>query len=220
MLKDKELITKIKENGVRYVAILLLLTGLISLVLTFYPILKSYIDYILFPPNTDIAVEIVKDDKDITKNISKDTDTVLLDPNFGIYIPKIKANAPVLQDVNPNDEDEYINALYKGVAHAKGTSTPNREGNVFLFAHSAVNFYEQRRFNIYFYLLGELKKDDPVYISYQGEIYTYKVLEIRKVDPSETKYLGKYMDEDTLTIMTCWPAGTDFKRLIVTAVRE
>lgn len=220
MSKTKKQPINTKERVVRYIAILLLLTGIISLALTFYPILKSYTEYTLFPPDVDIPVEIVKDNKEITKDISKDTEIVFLDPQFGIYIPKIKANAPVLQNINPNNEKDYINALYKGVAHAKGSSTPDREGNVFLFAHSAVNFYEQRKFNIYFYLLGELQKDDSVYISYQEEIYKYKVLEIKKVDPSETKYLGKYMDEDTLTIMTCWPAGTDYKRLIVTAVRE
>ncbi len=28
------------------------------------------------------------------------------------------------------------------------------------------------------------------------------------------------MDEDTLTLMSCYPAGTNWKRIIVTAVRK
>jgi LPXTG-site transpeptidase (sortase) family protein len=220
MLIEKEkLLTKLKKDGVRYLGILLFLTGFTFLALTFYPVISSYIDYYLFPSKEEINVDIVKEGQNITKEIKKETEEVLLDANFGIYIPKIKANAPVIANVDPNNENAYTNALYKGVAHAKGTSTPDTNGNIFLFAHSAVNFYEQRKFNVYFYLLTELQKDDPIYVSYKNVIYQYKVLDIKKVDPTETKYLGKYMNEDTLTIMTCWPAGTDYKRIIVTAIR-
>lgn len=219
MSKIESLLTKIKKEKTRYIGILLLLTGLIFLLLTFYPLILSYVNYFFFPVNKEIPIEIIKEEEEITKDINRNTEVINMDPNFGIYIPKIKANSPIILNVDPYNEETYINALYKGVAHAKGSSTPNLTGNVFLFAHSAVNFYEQRKFNVYFYLLGELEKDDLIYISYKGEIYTYKVLETKKVDPKDIKYLGEYMDEDTLTIMTCWPAGTDFKRIIVTAVR-
>ena len=218
-VKKEELLTKLKENGVRYLGTLLFLPGFILLTVTFYPVISSYIDYLLSPTKEEITLEIVKEDEDITTHINKDTEQVLLDSNFGIYIPKIKANAPVIANVDPGNEEKYTNALYKGVAHAKGTATPDREGNVFLFAHSAVNFYEQRKFNVYFYLLGELQKDDPIYVSYKNNIYQYKVLENKRVNPTDVKYLGRYLNEDTLTLMTCWPAGTDYKRVIVTAIR-
>ncbi|HCC67735.1 TPA: hypothetical protein DEP90_00790, partial [Patescibacteria group bacterium] len=29
-----------------------------------------------------------------------------------------------------------------------------------------------------------------------------------------------YSDEDTLTLMTCWPLGMNYKRMIVIAVRD
>ena len=86
-------------------------------------------------------------------------------------------------------------------------------------AHSAVNFYERRKYNVYFYLLDELDKGDEIYVSYQGEIYEYSVWDVKRVNPSQVEYLGKYLSQDTLTLMTCWPAGADIKRTIVTAVR-
>ena len=218
-VKENKLVTKLKKNKGRYLGIFLFLLGFTLLLITFIPLLTSYLDYYLVSPDMTIPVEIVKEDDDITKDISKDTQVIQLDNDFGIYIPKIKANARVIANVNPNDEDEYINALYKGVAHAKGTSTPDRQGNVFLFAHSAVNFYEQRKFNIYFYLLGELEKNDPIYLSYKGNIYEYSVLETKVVNPNQIQYLKEYKNEDTLTVMTCWPAGSDFRRMIVTATR-
>jgi len=220
MSEKRDLLNKVKKEWVRYLGILLLLTGPLLLLLTFYPLITAYIDYSFSEyPIKEVNVEVVKEEEKITKEITKETNTVLLDSSFGLYIPKIKANAKVIPNVDPYNEKAYTNALYRGVAHAKGTSTPDKEGNVFLFAHSAVNFYEQRKFNVYFYLLGELEKEDNIYVSYNNEIYVYKVLEVKKVEPTDIQYLGTYMDQDTLTLMTCWPAGSDFRRIIVTAIR-
>ena len=218
MLEEKEQNNRKEKRGVRLIAILLSLIGFTILILTYYPIIKSYIEYRLHPFK-DIPIEITTKKEKITKNITEDTEVIFLDSNFGIYIPKIKANASVIANVDPFNEVEYINALYKGVAHAKGSSPPDKEGNIFLFAHSAVNFYEKRKFNIYFYLLGELKEDDSILISYKGHIYEYRVIENQIVHPSQIKYLGKYKEEDTVTVMTCWPVGSDYRRQLVTAVR-
>lgn len=219
MLKEED--TKKKKQGyLKYLGILLLLGGLTVVILTFYPIISAYFKYYFNPqPQKEVRVEIVEDEQ-ITEEIDEDTEIVFLDKDFGLYIPKIGANAKVVKNVNPYDEDEYINALYSGVAHAKDSSTPDSSGNIFLFAHSAVNFYERRKYNVYFYLLTELEKDDLIYVSYEGDIYTYQVLETKKVNPTEVQYLGTYSNEDTLTLMTCWPAGMNVKRMIVTAVRD
>lgn len=216
MLKEK---SRSKRGYLKYIGILLLLLGLSILVFTYYPAIKAYIDYKLSPPPKKIAIQIGNDGEEITKDINKDTEIVFVDNDFGLYIPKIKANAKVIKNVDPYNEEIYTNALIYGVAHAKGTSTPNSNGNVFLFAHSAVNFYERRKYNVYFYLLRELEKEDEIYVSYEGEIYRYTVFESKIVEPSEIKYLGTYLEEDTLTLMTCWPMGVDSKRAIVIAKR-
>ncbi len=213
--------SKSKVGYSKYLGILLLLVGITILFFTYQPLIRSYFDYKFSPkPIEEVKVEIIKEDEEITTEIVKDTEIVFVDNNFGLYIPKIQANAKVIKNVNPYDYDAYRNALIYGVVHAKGTALPNENGNVFLFAHSTVNFYERRKYNVYFYLLGELKKDDPIYVSYQGEIYNYKVLELRIVKPSEVQYLGEYMDQDTLTLMTCWPIGSNTKRAIVVAIRD
>lgn len=217
MLKEE---SKLKVGYLKYLGILLLLIGFVVILLTYMPVIKAYIGYYFAPKQVEeIKVEI-STKEEITTEIKKDTEVVFVDKNFGLYIPKIKANAKVIRDVDPYDKEEYTNALIYGVAHAKGTALPNGEGNVFLFAHSAVNFYERRKYNVYFYLLNELEKDDEIYVSYQGEIYEYSVLEVKIVDPSEVKYLGQYLSQDTLTLMTCWPAGANVKRTVVTAVRS
>jgi len=187
--------------------------------LTYWPVIKAKISQYRFsePSTTNV---VISENQDITKEITPDTEEVILDPKFGLYIPKIKSNASVVADVSPYDKGEYIKALETGIAHAKGTVTPNKEGNVFLFAHSAVNFYERNKYDVYFYLLHELKKDDEIFVSYDGIIYKYRVQEVTIVNREDVKYLSKYSDEDTLTLMTCYPAGTDWKRTIVIAHRD
>lgn len=202
------------------VGVALLLLGLTVLLLTYWPVIKAYYSQKSFPTPSTSNVSLAIKEEDITKEVKKDTKEVFVDPNFGIYIPKIKSNSKVVKDVDPFNEKEYINALQTGVAHAKGTSKPDKQGNVFLFAHSAVNFYERNKYDVYFYLLNELKKDDEIFLSYNGVIYRYKVNEVKIVNREEVKYLSKYSEHDTLTLMTCYPAGTDWRRTIVIAYRD
>lgn len=150
------------------------------------------------------------------ENVQRDN-TIFLNPNFGIYIPKISANAKIIKNVDPFDHNAYTDALQTGVAHAKTSVLPGQNGNIFLFAHSAVNFYETKKYNVFFYLLPKLKRGDIVYISYEGKPHTYEVEEVKFVNKEEIQYLGNYKSYNTLTLMTCWPAGLNLKRVIVTA---
>ncbi|KKR05736.1 MAG: hypothetical protein UT34_C0002G0243 [candidate division WS6 bacterium GW2011_GWF2_39_15] len=212
-----------KENvrtTLRFIGWLLIVAGLVVLILEFKDIINAQIDYYVHPVQDVPEVKVAEQKEDITSQLKDDQKIVFVDQEFGLFIPKIKANAAVISNVDPYSYNIYMEALEKGIAHAKGTSLPNQSGNVFLFAHSAVNFYDSKKLNVYFYLLSKLEKGDKVYVSYKGVIYKYKVLSTRFVMPSEVKYLGDYMEKDTLTLMSCWPAGTNLKRTIVTAVRD
>ena len=141
------------------------------------------------------------------------------DPNFSIVVPKIGANANILASVNAANEKEYLTALQKGVAHAKGTAFPGEGGNVYLFAHSTDYFWNVGSYNAVFYLLYKLKVGDEVNIFYGGQRYVYQVSETKVVDPREVQYLTRQTDNELLTLQTCWPPGTTLKRLLVFAKR-
>jgi LPXTG-site transpeptidase (sortase) family protein len=209
-----------KHNRKILLGVLLLLAGFFVVILTYYPVISAYILQYKSPAPSTSDVSLSSDENKITEEIDNHTTKVFLDPNFGIYIPKIKVNSRVTKNVSPYDKDEYMKALQTGIAHARGSSTPNMSGNVFLFAHSAVNFYERNKYDVYFYLLGELKEGDEVYVSYEGRIYKYRVSGTKITSKDDTKYLGDYDENDTLTIMACYPPGMDLKRIIVTAYRD
>lgn len=133
-----------------------------------------------------------------------------------ITIPKIKAQAPLIFNVDPWNESEYQNKLKKGVAHAEGTYLPGEKGTSFIFAHSSGNPLDQTRFNTVFLKLGELEIGDEVEIKRDGKIYKYSVTQKKVVWPNEIDYLKK-SDTPGIIIQTCWPIGTSFKRLLVFA---
>lgn len=133
-----------------------------------------------------------------------------------ITIPKINAQAPLIFNVNPWNESEYLSRLKKGVAHAKGTALPGEKGRSFIFAHSSGNPLELTRLNTVFLKLGELKKGDIIEIKRNNKVYKYKVVDKKIVWPGEINYL-KEKGGDGLIIQTCWPIGTSFKRLLVFA---
>ena len=139
---------------------------------------------------------------------------------FGIIIPKIGANAPIAPNIDAGNPDIYLEALKKGVAHAAGTVFPGVTGNIFLFAHSTDDFWNVGRYNAIFYLLKELERGDEVDVFLNGKRHIYRVTNKLIVDPTEIEYLTRQTNYEQLTLQTCWPPGTTFKRLIVLAVPE
>lgn len=166
-------------------------------ILTFYPVLNVELKY--------QAGKIIPTEKIISP----------IDTKFGIVIPKIEANAKLVANVDPFNQKIYQYALTKGVAHALGSSFPGQPGHVFLFSHSSVNFYEAQRYNSIFYLLDKLEKGDDIYLYYNDEKFRYKVSEKKLVFWDAVEYLKGRGEGKTLTLMTCWPPGTTWKRLLV-----
>lgn len=174
--------------------------AIIIFVVTFYPVIMVEFNYQLTQAQGDLRVK-----KEI----------VPLDKDFGIVVPKISANAKIISNVDPYNSVEYQVALTRGVAHALGTSFPGYAGNVFLFSHSSVNFYEANRYNSVFYLLDKLVVGDEVDLYYLNAKFKYVVTEKKVIDATDVKYLQGPATEKTVTLMTCWPAGTSWKRLLV-----
>lgn len=177
--------------------IFLIISSILLFIYIFAPVAKVEINYVLNKP--------------------KISDIKPLDKEFGIVIPKIGANSKVIANVDPYNSGIYQAALTKGVAQAKGSASPNEIGNMFLFSHSSANILEASRYNSVFYLLSKLEENDEIYIYHKNVKYKYKVTDKKIVDAKDISYLNPKSDVRTLTLMTCWPAGTTLKRLLVIA---
>ncbi len=182
--------------------------------LTFFPVLREEAKYQFLPSQEHKTVISRMDERAQTI-----PSQVLLpvSEDFGIVIPKIGANARIIPDVDWEDGAVYQRALTEGVAHARGTAKPGERGNVFLFSHSGVDFLEANRYNALFYLIDKLNPGDDIVVFFEGQKFEYRVIEKKKVAPEELEYLKGSEDQKTLTLMTCWPAGTTLQRLLVIA---
>jgi LPXTG-site transpeptidase (sortase) family protein len=137
---------------------------------------------------------------------------------FDIVIPRIGANAEIIPNIDPSDEQTYLAALKKGVAHARGSVFPGMTGTTYLFAHSTDNWYDVGRYNAIFYLLKDMQPYDDITIFFSNKRYDYKVQNVQIVDPTEVGYLvNAQTSPEQLVLQTCWPPGTTFKRLLVVA---
>lgn len=176
----------------------------------YWPLTKSIISY--NNNKKTVKNEIVEINKEISVPLEQ----------FSIRIPKINASAQIETNVSPFNKEEYLPVLDKNlVAHAKNSSLPGqKDTSVYLFAHSTNQGLQTVRKNSIFYLLGELKNDDPIFINYNGKLYAYKVYKQKVVKASEVEYLNyKEEGKELLILQTCWPLGTDWKRLLIFAER-
>jgi len=198
--KVKRKIAVVDKNIFPYLSIIggiLIVVALFIPLNTFSPVLKAEVSYQL--------------------NKNKTHEIVPVNTDFAIVIPKISANTNVIKNIDPFDSRSYQKALTQGVAHASNSVTPDSNGNVFIFAHSAGNWYQANQYNAVFYLLNKLVKGDQIITYYQNKKYTYLVKEIKFVAPTDVNYLSSNSTQRQITLMTCWPPGTTLKRLIVIA---
>lgn len=130
-----------------------------------------------------------------------------------IVVPKIGVTAPI-QFINTNEEASIQEALRGGVTHYYGTAKPGEVGNTFITGHSSNYWWEKGGYNYVFANLNKLAVGDQAKIYYNGNKYVYQVKEVIVVEPSDVSVLNP-TPTPTLTLMTCTPPGTNWKRLIV-----
>lgn len=134
---------------------------------------------------------------------------------FGIKIDKINLIVPVVKNVNGTDKNIYNKELKKGVAHLKGSALPGGGSNIFIFGHSSA-FIGSGPYSEIFSKLNNLKWQDKITVFYRNKKFNYSVFEKEIVEKNDISVI-KPTKEEELTLMTCWPIGTNKKRLIIKA---
>lgn len=131
--------------------------------------------------------------------------------NGTLVIGKINVNVPIIWNV---EEDKILDELNNGVAHYKGTSLPGNGGNIFIVGHSSNYFWIKSDYNNIFALLNKLIKGDRIEIIENSKTYTYEVQDKKIVSPDQVEVLNS-TNKEVLSLMTCWPIGTNINRLVV-----
>ena len=111
--------------------------------------------------------------------------------------------------------------LTKNLVHYGGSSMPGEYGNAVIFGHSVLpQFFNPNNYNTIFSTLHTLKIGDEMDIVSDGVSYKYKVIDFKVVDPNDICVLEQTYDSSYITVITCTPPGTYWKRLVVKAQIE
>ena len=106
----------------------------------------------------------------------------------------------------------------KSLVHYGGTALPGDWGNTVIFGHSVLpQFFNPKNYKTIFSTLPTLEKKDKILIDFDGITYFYEVYELKVVSPDDVSVLEQRYDTSYLSLVTCVPPGTYWKRLIVKA---
>jgi len=160
---------------------------------------------------TPSADEYIKPNVTVSASVQSATTESL--PDNHLIIPKINVDAPVNWNI---DDADVQNKLLEGIVHYKKTALPNQDGgNVFMTGHSSNYWWIKSAYNQVFALLPDLTNGDEIIVTYQGVKYVYRVYDKFVVSPDQVEVMNSIEGKSTLTLMSCVPIGTNFRRQII-----
>lgn len=134
-------------------------------------------------------------------------------PLYSLSIPSLKI---IDAQVSTTDYD-----LAKHLVQYMGTSIPGENGTAVIFGHSTLpQWFDPKNYKAIFATLHTIKKGDEIIAKVNNIAYTYKVFAIDITSPDDTNIFSQSFDHSYITIVTCTPPGTVWKRLIVRASLE
>lgn len=132
---------------------------------------------------------------------------------YKISIPKI--------DIIDADVSTIDTNLTKNLVNYGGTAIPPQKGNAVIFGHSTLpQFFSNNNYKTIFSNMYKLTPGDEIIVKADNKEYKYIVENITIVDPNNTSVLQQDYNGSFLTLITCTPPGTIWKRLIVKSKLE
>jgi len=237
--KEQKSIKTILKDAAKQILVSLLVLVVVFLGMNwsaYYKIIKHRIDVFL-GIETDQSInkaissekieeKLTQTDKNALKAVKEVPELKLeiMPPDERLVIPRINQNIPVVTASSTNLiernwgalEKDIQEALKNGVVHYPGTSWPNQTGNTVITGHSSYFPWDPGSFKDVFALLNDVVVGDKIAFYYKQHKYIYQVSDKKIVMPSNIEILKQTTDKK-LTLITCYPVGTNLKRLVVIA---
>lgn len=132
---------------------------------------------------------------------------------YSLSIPKLGI---IDAEVTTQDND-----LTKHLVNYAGTAVPPEKGNAVIYGHSTLpQLFNPKNYTTIFATLHTIKIGDKIQAKVRGVTYSYAVSKIIVVEPEDTSVLAQDFNRSYITLITCTPPGTIWKRLVVKAELE
>lgn len=129
---------------------------------------------------------------------------------YSLSIPKIGIKEATVSTVDTLLSEHLVNY--------PGTGVPPDNGNAVVFGHSTLpQLYNQKDYKTIFANLYKTSVGDDIFVKVGEITYAFKIFSITIVEANDTSPLQQQYDNTYLTLITCTPPGTTWKRLIVKA---
>lgn len=132
------------------------------------------------------------------------------DTSYFLSIPKLAITNAFVSTIDMN--------LANHLVGLSSTALPPEKGNAVIFGHSTLpQLFNPSDYKTIFANAYKLESGDIIQTVVNNVTYTYKIFSITVVDPDDTSVLSQQYDDSYLTLITCTPPGTIWKRLIIKA---
>lgn len=133
--------------------------------------------------------------------------------SYLLSIPKLKIENA---EVSTKDYD-----LANHLVQYFGTALPGEPGTAIIFGHSTIPaWFDPKNYKTIFATLHTIKVGDEIDATVDGKSFKYKIFSIEITTPEDTNMFSQSFDHSYITIVTCTPPGTIWKRLVVRAALE
>ena len=184
--------------------------------------LQNYLEYIYGtnPLEADTDGDKFSDKQELINGYDPDAEGDAK-PMVLIGIKKINVEVPMIWSQSA-EEKAMLKDLEGGVNHYPKSAAPGQNGNAVISGHSSNYFWIKGDYNYIFKDLNNLEPGDVITattIQKNGRIitYNYKISDKFVTSPDDERIFEEIDELPTITLSTCWPLGTNFKRLIVKA---
>lgn len=184
--------------------------------------LPNYLEYVhsTDPVNSDTDKDGFTDKQEIINGYDPDAPGDAK-PSVEISVKKINAVVPMIWSESESEES-LLEDLKNGVIHYPKTASPGQSGNMVISGHSSNYIWAKGNYNYIFKDLNNLAAGDVVdvkTIQQNGRaiVYHYKINSFKKIVAPDDPVIFENTPGSTLTLSTCWPLGTNFRRLIAKA---
>ena len=172
------------------------------------------------PNNPDTDGDGYKDDEEVSAGYDPSGSGR---PKFLLKIEKLNLTAPVIWPLGTSEEI-IQKSLSQGVVIYPTTAAPGQNGNCYITGHSSDYWWKPGVYKQIFANLDHLAQKDKVIIEATQKNnkkikYVYRVISKKVVNASDPKLFAD-TQKNILTLVTCWPVGANWKRLMIKAELE
>ncbi len=144
--------------------------------------------------------------------------TTYTDKQNTLEIPKLSLSVPIVFSQS-TDKDLITKDLDSGVVYYPGSVLPGQIGQAVVLGHSAPPGWPKIKYDWVFNDLNNLNSGDTIFIDLNNKQYTFIVKEKSIIDKgADIPTNNSTIDKNVLILITCWPPGKDYKRIVVRAV--